>query len=158
MCHQLQVLNKHSWPADVTTPWNDGEQRLAKLCMRLRVDVDKTRRGFRDFIDNGGSSIPDDMTDINFAVSTIPVTSADAERGFSTMNIICTPLRNRLGVDRLSKLIFVKLVGPSLQDFNPLPYVKKWLAVGHRGAFENQSRKCEDREEPRYYHMRKIFD
>ena len=151
------MLNKHSWPKDVTTPWYDGEQRLTKLCMRLRVDMDKTRRAFRDFVDNGGSSIPDDMTELNFAVSTIPVTSADAERGFSTMNIICTPLRNRLGVARLSKLIFVNLVGPPLQDFNPLPYVKKWLATGHRGAYENQSRKCEPPQEPRYHHMRQLF-
>jgi len=158
LCHQLQVLNKHSWPMDVTTTWSDGEQRLAKLCRRLHVDFNKTQRGFRDFVDNGGTRVPDDMMELNFAVDTIPVTSADAERGFSAMNMMCTPLRNRLGVERLSTLIFVKLVGPSLQDFNPLPYVKKWLAMGHRGAFENKSRKCEHREEPRYNHMRKIFE
>jgi len=40
------------------------------------------------------------------------------------MNLICTPLHNRLGVERLSNLIFVSLVGPSLDYFNALPYVK----------------------------------
>jgi len=40
-------------------------------------------------------------------------------------------LRNRLGVRRVSNLLFVSLVGPSLEDFNALPYVKKWLASHH---------------------------
>ena len=31
----------------------------------------------------------------------------------------------------LSSLIFISLVGPPLKQFNPLPYVKKWLAHGH---------------------------
>jgi len=31
----------------------------------------------------------------------------------------------------LSSLIFISLVGPLLTQFNPLPYVKKWLAAWH---------------------------
>jgi len=27
--------------------------------------------------------------------------------------------------------MFISLVGPPLMQFNPLPYVKKWLAHGH---------------------------
>jgi len=41
-----------------------------------------------------------------------------------------------------------KPLGPSLEDFNAFPCVKKWLASG---AFETQSRKFH------YSHMRKIF-
>ena len=83
-------------------------------------------------------------------------TSADAERGFSTMNVICSSLWNPLGVQRVSNLLFISLVGPSLEDFNALPYVKKWLASRHRGAFETQSRQCHPPHESRYSHMRKI--
>jgi len=41
-----------------------------------------------------------------------------------------------------SKLIYVSLVGPSLDYFNDLPYVKKWLTRGNRAACDNQSRKA----------------
>jgi len=101
--------------------------------------------------------------ELNAAIDTITITSADAERGFSTMNLICTqhctPLRNRLGVELLSNLIFVSLVGPSLDYFNALPYVKIRLTRGHRAACDNQSRKSEPhKQERRYYHIRKLFD
>ena len=39
-----------------------------------------------------------------------------------------TTVRNRLGVERLLNLIFVSLVGPSLDYFNALPYVNKNLS------------------------------
>ena len=58
----------------------------------------------------------------------------------------------------LSSLIFISLAGPPLTQFNPLPYVKKWLAHGHRGAYDNQSRKRHAMEESRYSHLNKIFE
>ena len=36
--------------------------------------------------------------------------------------------------------------------------VKKWLAHGHRGAYDNQSRKRHATEESRYSHLNKIFE
>ena len=72
------------------------------------------------------------------------------------MNYINTDIRSRLLVPRLAKLMFVSLVGPTLQEFQPLPYVKvKQLLGGHRAACENQSQKCtqESKEDARYGHM-----
>ena len=83
-------------------------------------------------MDDESSHFPEDIAELIAAIDTITITSADAERGFSTMNIICTPLRNRLGVERLLNLIFVSLVGPSLDYFNVLPYVNKNLAIANR--------------------------
>ena len=54
---------------------------------------------------------------------------------------------------------FIFLVGPSVDCFNALPYVKKWLTRGHRAACDNQSRKSQPlKQECRYDHVRKIFD
>lgn len=131
---------------------------MKSLCDRLRVDFSTAQTGFRDFIDDEGSRIPADLSGLISAVQIIPVTSADAERGFSTMNVIDSSLRNRLGIRRLSNLMFMSLVGPSLEDFNALPYVKQWLASGHRGAFDNQSRKCEKEQKARYSHLKTIFE
>jgi len=55
--------------------------------------------------------------------------------------------------------MFVSLIGPTLQEFQPLPYVKQWLLGGHRAACENQSQKCtqESKEDARYGHMWNVF-
>jgi len=96
---------------------------------------------------------PEDLVELRSAIETIPVTSADAERGFSAMNNISSPLRNRLGVDRLANLIFVGLTGPPISEFNALTYVRKWLASGHRGAFETKSKKLRQKTSDRYSHI-----
>ena len=62
------------------------------------------------------------------AVSIIPITLADAERGLRTMNIMQPPLRNSWAVPWLSNLLFVNLVGPLLNHFNPMSYAKEWPA------------------------------
>lgn len=84
--------------------------------------------------------MPHALTQLNDAIATIPVTSADAERGFSTMNIICTSLRSCLTIPRLAGLMFISLLGPQLPEFEPRTYVMKWLTSGHRAANDNQSR------------------
>jgi len=59
----------------------------------------------------------------------------------------------------LSSLIFISLVGPPLTQFNPLPYVKKWLAYGHRDSQSRKhARKRHPTEESRYSHLNKIFE
>jgi len=52
------------------------------------VDFSNAQEGFRDFIDEGGVQMTAGLTELDTAIKTIPVTSADAERGFSTMNVI----------------------------------------------------------------------
>ena len=47
------------------------------------------------------------------------------------MNTICSRDKNRLSVDQLLENLLVFLVGPPISNFNPTPYVKKWLmAIG----------------------------
>ena len=68
--------------------------------------------------------------------------------------------RVRIGPERTGTAFrFIFLVGPSVDCFNALPYVKKWLTRGHRAACDNQSRKSQPlKQECRYDHVRKIFD
>jgi len=62
----------------------------------LNIDYNKARSGLRDFIDEKSAPFPEDLVELRSAIETIPVTSADAERGFSAMNNISSPLRNDL--------------------------------------------------------------
>ena len=61
-------------------------------------------------------------------------------------------------IPRLSNTLFASLVGPPLNEFSPLPYVKKWL-LDHRAAVENQSKKVRstDTANMRYGHMTSVF-
>uniref|UniRef100_A0A8C0DBW9 KIAA1586 n=1 Tax=Balaenoptera musculus TaxID=9771 RepID=A0A8C0DBW9_BALMU len=59
-------------------------------------------------------------------VSTIAVNSAEAERGFNVMNIICTRVRNSLTVGHISDLMTISLLGKELADWDATPFVKSW--------------------------------
>jgi len=39
-------------------------------------------------VDDESSHFPEDLAELNAVIDTIPITSADAERGFSTINLI----------------------------------------------------------------------
>ena len=52
--------------------------------------------------------------------ATLPVSTADCERAFSTMNRVKTDLRNRLKTTTLERLMFNSLEGPSRDQFDLL--------------------------------------
>jgi len=68
------------------------------------------------------------------SVAVIPVSTAECERGFSAVILLLTSRRSSLHVTTLSSLLFLKTVGPPLEQFQPLQYVKSWLAKGHHAA------------------------
>jgi len=69
-----------------------GLLHLKKLCERFSIDFKTAQNDFRDFIDHGGSRMPEELVELQGAVETVPITSADAERGFNTMNAICSSI------------------------------------------------------------------
>ena len=141
LLNQIDVLNYQKWPSSLSSPWPLGEEKLENLCTRFKLNFKNAQNGFRDYIDyEGGENIPAELKPIITCINTLPVTSADCERGFSTMNIIMTDLRNSLLMQHVSSLMFISLVGPPLHLWDPLPCVQKWL-LSHRSADDNQSRK-----------------
>lgn len=66
------------------------------------------------------------------------------------MNLILTDIRNRLTVEHTSDLLFIALVGPPVNVFNPEPYIERWL-VKHRDADDTRSRSAKlDKDSTRY--------
>jgi len=115
---------------------------MRALCEQLNVDFHQAVEGFRDFVDSSGTgAIPSALQSLQIAINTSSVisASADAERGFSSMNVICSALRSSLAIPHLSHWMFTSLIGPELPDFHPTPYLRSWLAKGHRHAADNQS-------------------
>lgn len=52
----------------------------------------------------------------------IPVGTADVERGFSILNEFLTKRRNRLTNKHVEDITRIRINGPAIQDFKPLPY------------------------------------
>ena len=80
---------------------------------------------------------------LQHALSTIPISSSECERGFSQMNLIATPSRASLLTKIISSLLFVRLVGPPLKLFDPTKYVDSWILRGRRSAID---RHCDRRQ------------
>ena len=137
----LQVLYPINWP--VARDIRYGEKEVVELADRFRVDSRATIRSFRAFVEGDGKMIPEDLKALLSSVGTIPVSTAECERGLSAMNLIITPARNSLSTSNVSTLLFVNLAGPPLSKFEPLKYVKSWLSKGHHLGEDTNSQRLE---------------
>ena len=77
------MVDPNKWPSSVESPWLEGEAKIKQLCERFGLEGPAIKRAFRDYVDEP-SSRPHDIS------HTYPVSTADCERGFSTMNVIAT--------------------------------------------------------------------
>ncbi|KAJ1123504.1 hypothetical protein NDU88_001973 [Pleurodeles waltl] len=63
---------------------------------------------------------------------TFSVSTAEAERVFSAMNVIKNPLRTRLNQDILQDLMLLKIHGPNFEEYDPSRAIDLWLTTGGR--------------------------
>jgi len=138
----IQILDKKTWPADVNIRF--GEQEVKRLCNRFLLNQEKTLRGLRILIDEETNEV-EELNEINNLIKTIPCSTAECERGFSLMNIICTDIRSRLTIHNISNLMMININGPPLSIWDPEDYVKSWI-LHHRTADDNRSRKINRKE------------
>ncbi|XP_036612524.1 E3 SUMO-protein ligase KIAA1586-like [Trichosurus vulpecula] len=140
----FDLLEPSTWPhKELTSPWIAGERKLSHLNEILKYEIDLN--DFRDFVDNNVKSnnapIPETIQKAKKIVSSIAVSSAEAERGFGLMNIICTRVRSSLKVDHISDFMTINLLGKELADWDATPFVKSWLKCNHRLATDTRVRK-----------------
>jgi len=128
LCKAVEVLDVAAVANEV--PPEYGETDLKLLCKKFGLGFSEARNAYRDFKESGDKVIADSL----HFVDTIPVSTAECERGFSRMNLVCTNLRSRLSAKHTSSLMFIALSGPPLALWKPLPFVKSWLALHRRDA------------------------
>lgn len=133
LVESMATLFPKSW-TDALAP-DHGESELKVVSARFLVPYStELKQAYRDFKDSRGSDVPPSIQRLISAVGTLPVSTAACERGFSKMNIVCSPLRSTLTVAHMSSLLFVSMVGPPVIEWNPMPYAKTWIAKGRRHA------------------------
>lgn len=158
LLEQMELLNSHSWPLDYEEIAKFGEAEISDLATRFRVEIDETIEGFKVLkATNQPLSSNVKLQSLLSAINCIPVSTADCERGFSCMNNILTPSRNKLEVTNLSNLLFISSVGPSVRNFDPSSYAKAWLKEGRHGAFDSQSMQRKVCAVESYAHCHKYF-
>ena len=123
---QLAVLNPYNRPNEIEI--NFGQEEIRLLRSRFRIQYSKVRDAFDDFKDDGGRRIPDNLKPLINSVNTIPVSTPECEQGFSAMNVTLSDLRFSSLLQHVSALMFVKLHGPHLQQWQPDRYVESWTS------------------------------
>ena len=67
-----------------------------------------------------------DFKSLVLTTLTLPIGSADIERGFSTMNYIRTSRRSRLSKEHIEDIMCINVNGPKLEDFDATSYALAW--------------------------------
>lgn len=152
----IEKLNPKNWPLS-----NDGQIEniqfgdcnIRNLCQQFQIDEKSTIQSFRIYkMDLGKKEIPEDLKPLYKSIATIPVSTSECERNFSSMNEIMSPLRTSLNIKTVAALLFINCVGPPLTKFEPEKYVRSWLLNGRHSADDTASRKrnqkCDKTYEP----------
>ena len=128
---QFDVLhNNTTWPSDVSPPWADGERLITDLCTRFGVNMVDVIPQFREYMKS--AKVGRALATLLLIEQTVPISSAEAQRGFSQMNIVATDFRSRLLVSNVSDILFVRLNGPLPHMWNPASATRSWLLKSHR--------------------------
>jgi hypothetical protein len=130
LCAAVAVIDPGRWPVDMSKEY--GENEIRYLCNKFSLPFSDIKTEYREFKDKKG--VASALRALMNRVNTIPVSTAECERGFSRMNIVCSSLRSRLTVQHMSSLMFICMTGPPLKQWEPSPYVKSWLALNRRDA------------------------
>ena len=87
----LNVLLPSAWPVDLSPEY--GEVQLKQACEYFRVNYcGEMKQDYRDMKDTRDVNVVGPhLLQLMNAISTLPVSTAECERGFSKMNPICTP-------------------------------------------------------------------
>ena len=128
----LDVLDPITIAGDLAPEF--GEEEIQIICNRFILNVSEVKMSYRIFKETGGRCITPPLRRLLLYINTIPVSTAECERGFSRMNIVCNTPRSRLTVKHMASLMFVSIVGPPLRLFDPLIFVKSWLLLKRRDA------------------------
>lgn len=88
--------------------------------------------------------IPQTVQKAKNIISTIAVGSAEAEKGFSRMNITYTDKKSRLSVENVANLMTINLIGLPLDSWDATPFVKKWLRKNYSADDKVKKKKAKD--------------
>ena len=138
----IQAIIPEKWPSNEETPWLEGGNSIAKICDKFHIYSTDIVTSFREFFRNP-RIVPAEVDEklIDGLLNVFPIGSAEAERGFSKMTLICSKLRSSMTIKHLSSWIFISKTGPSAHFWDAKYGTSKWLQK-HKSASDSRTRKC----------------
>ncbi|CAL9689881.1 unnamed protein product [Knipowitschia caucasica] len=134
------ALNPSNWPPDEDERILYGDEKLLAIQKKLAVDIGESNaillKEFHELKCHGITGAR--MQYILTAVSTLPVSTAECERGFSAMNRALTDERNRMQICTLNALLFLSINGPDITSFPAHVYAEMWIKNEGRHAANDQ--------------------
>ena len=109
----FEALIPDKWPTLEYPPWLEGETAIQAIFQRFQIPEYGIIPAFREYF-NDQRKVPKIITDklIENIMYTIPVSSSEAEKCFSQMNLVCSPIRCKLTVFHMSSLLFIGINDP----------------------------------------------
>uniref|UniRef100_A0AC34FVM7 DUF4371 domain-containing protein n=1 Tax=Panagrolaimus sp. ES5 TaxID=591445 RepID=A0AC34FVM7_9BILA len=84
--------------------------------------------------------LSDELFDFLASSLTVPVGSADAERGFSILFHTLDSRRSRLNISTIDNILNIRINGPPINKFVCYKFVEDWKKVGHLQSDAQQAR------------------
>ena len=137
----IQATIPDKWPSNGKTPWLKGENSITKICDRFNIYSKDIVTLFREFFCNT-RIVPAEVDEklIQGLLNVFPISSAEAERGFSKVNLICSKMRSSMTTKHLSSLMFISINGPPVHFWDAKYATSKWIQK-HKSASDNKTRK-----------------
>ena len=148
----INFLEPNSWNIEeVVVPWRAAEEKLGEFSKAFHHEI--SINDFLDYVENvlqnssnpAKAEVPQSVQKAKNIINAIAVSSAEAERGFSRMNIIYSDKRSRLTVENVANLMIINLIGLPFSSWDPTPSVKAWLRRNH-SADDNRVKKKKDKD------------
>ena len=142
LLNQIESLCPKKWPGGETVgPWIKGKKDVVALCERFKINTADIITSYREY-SSDPRTIPALVEErlLKGLLQVAPVSSAEAERGFSQMDLVCIKSRSGLSVAHLSSLMFIHMNGPPVQFWEAISSVKRWLER-HASANSNRNKK-----------------
>ncbi|XP_015284601.1 PREDICTED: uncharacterized protein KIAA1586-like [Gekko japonicus] len=134
-----RILESQNWPAYPSDCILYGEAEIGALARRFRLSEREAIRAFREHL-KYREEMPKPLSRLCHVFNTVAISSRECERGLSQMNLIVTPERSSLKIKTITSLLFIRMVGPPLQIFDPTTFVTTWLLQGYRSHLDTQSK------------------
>ena len=146
--------DKKFWPKDYSFVY--GDNAIKEFAHKFGHSTVKMLAEFRTFKET--SVIGDEFQLYVDHARTYAISSSDAERGFSSMNIILTDDLNCLLIENVSSLMLISTINMPIEKFNPKKYVEVWLR-SHQNSkcFRNSTKSTQKMESDDQYILHDLF-
>eukprot|EP00795_Rhopilema_esculentum_P011220 gene11220-21404_t len=140
--NDAQALVPERWPHDEETPWVAGEDMILRIYRRFNIKTNNIVTSYREFFSDPRTTnllIQEKL--VKGLLEIIPISSAEAEQGFSQLNLTSTKLRSSLSVSHLSSLMFISINGLLVELWHSKKSTSKGLQK-HKSSRDSRTRKC----------------